>query len=342
MKKALAFILALAMMLSLVACGSGGSDETPSGTDGEKKAWNIAVVPKEVTAEWFQRLEVGVNDFKAANPDLTVTYKGPDTTDAALQYAVVEDLIASGVDAICVVPIDPASLDTLFAQAREQGIVVITHEGSADGNVDYDVAAFDNTAYGEFMMQCLAEQMNYEGKYVTMVGSLTNASHMEWAKAGIAYQQANYPDMQVIEEDQFVEMNDDVDECMNKIKELIKKYPDLKGIYGTSGHVAPTAAQLFTEMDLIGKMFAVGVSQPNRSREYVENGALKYAICWDPAAAAYAMCQAAVTILDGGQITDGCDLVADGYTAVTVVGKQITGTGWITESKDENLGKYDF
>lgn len=340
MKKILALLLAMAMVFSLVACGSN----EPAADDGadEDKSWNIAVVPKEVTAEWFQRLEVGVDDFQADHPELTITYKGPDTTDAALQYAVVEDLIASGVDAICVTPIDSASLDGLFQQAREQGIIVITHEGNSAGNVDYDVAAFDNTAYGEFMMECLAEQMGYKGTYVSMVGSLTNDSHMEWARAGIAYQQEKYPDMAVIEEDMFVEMNDDVDECMNKIKELIKKYPDMTGIYGTSGHVAPVAAQLFTEMDLIGKMFTVGVSQPNRSREFVENGALKYSICWDPAAAAYTMCEVAMIMLNGGEITDGMALTAEGYDSVTVVDKQITGAGWITESVDNNLGKYDF
>jgi simple sugar transport system substrate-binding protein len=37
-------------------------------------------------------------------------------------------------------------------KAREQGIVVISHEASNQENIDYDIEAFDNAAYGVHFM----------------------------------------------------------------------------------------------------------------------------------------------------------------------------------------------
>ena len=345
MKKVIALMMVIAMFVTFATACSSPSNKsdanTQTGTE-EKKNWEIAVVPKEISAEWFQRMKVGVDQYASEHPDLNVYFKGPDTTDATLQYAVIEDLIAAGVDAICVVPIDPGSLEPLLKEAMDKGIVVITHEGSTQENTMYNVEAFDNKAFGEYLMQNLAEQMNYEGKYVSMVGSVTNASHMDWANAGIDYAKANYPKMELIEADKYVEIEDDVNICIEKTKELFKKYPDLKGILGTSGHVAPTVAQLYTEMGLIDKAFVVGVAQPNRSREFIENGSLKAAICWDPAGAAYAMCTLATKILNGEEITDGVDLGYQGYDQMKLVnGNQLYGAGWITETK-ENVGEYNF
>jgi len=86
MKKFISMILVLAMVFSLAACGGSSQGQGGDDSQGEEtKNWNIAVVPKEVTAEWFKRLEVGVVDYANDHPEVTVTYKGPDTTDAALQ-----------------------------------------------------------------------------------------------------------------------------------------------------------------------------------------------------------------------------------------------------------------
>ena len=48
--------------------------------------------------------------------------------------------------------------------ARDRGIVVISHEGSDLKNVDYDIEAFDNKAYGEAQMKELAKLMGEEGR----------------------------------------------------------------------------------------------------------------------------------------------------------------------------------
>ena len=53
-------------------------------------------------------METGVNKY-AADTGMNVFQKGPAETDATMQAQVIQDLIAQGVDAICVVPVDPGA-----------------------------------------------------------------------------------------------------------------------------------------------------------------------------------------------------------------------------------------
>ena len=68
----------------------------------------------------------------------------------------------TGVDAICIVQVDPESIEPVLKQARDAGIVVVAHEGANLENVDYDIEAFSNAGYGEFIMDNLAEAMGEE------------------------------------------------------------------------------------------------------------------------------------------------------------------------------------
>ena len=56
-------------------------------------------------------------------------------------------------------------------------------------------------------------------------------SQNNWADAAIAQQEKEYPNMKYL--DERVVDDSDADIAYNKTKELIQKYPDLKGILGT-------------------------------------------------------------------------------------------------------------
>ena len=158
----------------MAAFAGGGGDRSgaSSGPVGKsskpEKDWRIALVPKDSTNAWFVRMEVGVRQF-AGDTGLNAFQKGPARTDAALQAQVIEDLIAQGVDAICVVPVDPAALEPVLGKALSRGIVVVTHEASFQENTMYDIEAFDNSEYGAFIMDNLAAAMGETGAYTTMV-----------------------------------------------------------------------------------------------------------------------------------------------------------------------------
>ena len=328
MKKFVALLLAAIMVLTCAAALADG--------------YEIVVVPKDSSNPWFVRMKVGVDEYAAAHTEDTIYQKGTAEIDATLQAQLVDDLVAQGVDAICVVPVDIKSIEPSLKAAREAGIVVIAHEGAALENVDYDIEAFNNELYGAFIMDNLAAAMGEEGVYTTMVADLTNGSHNEWADGGVKHAGEAYPNMTLLEAEPRVESHDNGDTAYNVAKELFKKYPDLKGIMGTSSFDAPGVARAIEELGLSGKVFTAGTGMPGDNAELLKSGAVQYLTLWDPALAGQAMVALAQKVLAGEEIVAPVDLGVDGYGALQFSTETVLeGQGWITITA-ENVDSFGF
>jgi len=329
MKKLVILVLVLLSLLA-VACVRD--------TD---KTYTIATVVKVDGIAWFDRMRVGVEAY-GEETGYDTFLQGPSKADAAEQVRIIEELIAQGVDAICVVPFSVEAVEPVLERARNEGIVVVSHEASTQVNADAIIEAFDNAAYGEFLMENLAQRMGGMGKYATFVGSLQSKSHNEWVDAGVAYQEANYPDMELVVSK--IEEFDDLNIAKEKTLELLTAVPDLAGIQGSAMTTAPGAGQAVEERGLSDQVSVVGTSLVSVSGQYLESGATDMIAFWDPAMAGRAMNEIAVRILDGGSIENGTDLGVDGYRdLIQDAGKPnlYYGSAWVGVTKD-NMGQYNF
>ena len=337
-----AIVFTSAIALSLGACsGGGGTQSGKAGAGGGN--YTIAVVPKDSTNPWFVRMETGVQRY-AQETGMNVFQKGPAETDATMQAQVIQDLIAQGVDALCVVPVDPGAIEPVLKQAMDAGITVVTHEGASQQNTMYDIEAFNNAEYGAFIMDNLAEAMGEEGTYTTMVGHVTNASHNEWADGAVAHQKEKYPNMTLLEAEPRVESQDNSETAYQTAKEVLKKYPEVKGILGTSSFDAPGTARAIDELGLKGKVFTAGTGLPNANKQILQDGSVASLTLWDPADAGYAMASLATKILNGEKITDGVNLGVTGYENMHFSpgsDKVLEGNGWIQINKD-NVDSFGF
>jgi len=335
------------LMSGAVALAACSNNATPQGTTGATAGGGgkqtIVIVPKDATNPWFVRMEVGVKKY-ASETGMDVFQRGPAQTDATMQAQVIRDLIAQNVAAICVVPVDPGALEPVLKEAMDAGIVVVTHEGATQQNTKYDIEAFNNAAYGGFIMDNLAKAMGEQGLYTTMVGHVTNASHNEWADGGVAHQKDKYPNMKLLEAEPRVESQDDGEVAYQKAKELLKKYPDLKGIMGTSSFDAPGVARAIDELGLQGKVFTAGTGMPAANKKILESGAVSALTLWDPADAGYAMAALATKVLKGEEIKEPVDLKVKGYDEMKFAegsDKVLEGSGWIVITK-ENVDSFGF
>ena len=363
-KKLLAMVLGLTMMIGAAGCsavdtgsGSGSTksdtqvsvsadllDATQYKSDKEAADWTIAVVVKDGTSDWFKRMQVGVDEF-GQTKTVDDILKGPANADAASQVQLVEDMINQGVDAICIVPIDPGALESVLQKAMEKGIVVISHEASDLKNTLYDVEAFTAEDFGNTMMQELAKAMGEKGQYAQMVAYTTSTTHMEYSNAEYAYQQANYPDMSLINDTvPSAESSEKVDTAYEKAKELLKANPELAGFTGAASVDILGEAQATEELGLTDKVSIVGVGTPNATRENGKNGTIDAVCLWDPASAGYAMCDLAYKILAGEEVKEGIDLGQDGYESVTIqegANRCVLGNAPLILNTD-NIDDYDF
>lgn len=359
MKKVLSIVLTVSMMAALLSgCGSGSSETSGGDSSSGVKAvttesiykptndaskWKIAVVIKDSSNGWFVRMEQGVKQF-ASDYGINAFQKGPASTDAAQQVEVIQNVINQNIDALCVVPVDPAACENVLKEAREKGILVITHEGSTCQNSDIDLEAFSNAGYGAYIMDNLAAAMGEEGTYVTMVAHLTNASQNEWADGAVAQADAKYPKLKLQAGCERVESENDSEKAYEVAKEVLKKYPDVKGFVGTSSMDTPGIARAIDELGLKGKVFVAGTGMPNECRELLKDGSIAAATLWDPAEAGYAMCVMATMMLDGQQLGAGSNLGLASYKALVQNAdnsKVVEGAGWISLNGD-NVDNFDF
>jgi simple sugar transport system substrate-binding protein len=252
---------------------------------------------------------------------------------------VLEDVIAQGIDALCIVPVFPQILELVLRKARKQGIVVISHEASNQRNVDYDLEPFDNKTFGEHMMDHLARYMGEEGEYAIFMGNLTSKSQSEWATAAIDRQREKYPNMGLGM--RRIEDSADQDIAYTKTKEILKTIPNLRGILGCTVPTVPGVSRAIEEQGLQDKVVVVGASVVSICKPYLKRGTINVISLWDTADAGYVMNKLAVMALDGETITDGTDLGAPGYTNIKVQEKVLFGSAMIDVTK-ENMADYNF
>lgn len=321
-------ILAGSVVAAAVAAGSVGTlmaQDKPV----------IATVVKISGIPWFDRMDTGVKAFAEANTDVVASQSGPATADSAQQLQIVQDLVAKGVNALAVVPMDPAVLEGTFKRAMERGTIVVTHEADNQVNTNVDVEAFNNAEYGAALNERLAECMGKKGKWTTFVGSLGSRTHLQWVGAG-EENAKKYPDMQLVDPNN--ESFDDANGTYEKAKEILRKHPDIKGFQTSAGNDVLGVGRAIDEAGLSGKVCLVGTGLPNPSADLLESGAITAIGFWDPKDAGMAMNSVAKILLSGKKVTDGMDLGVEGYHKVTVTkgagdGLLVVGNGMVLADK---------
>ncbi len=302
----------------------------------------IANSTKTIGIAWWDRMKVGNQRFMDATGS-EVYQAGPvGASDPAVQLGVVEDAIAAGVDAITVIPASPESMEPALKKAMDQGIVVISHEAETMENVHYDIEAFDNHAYGAHMMDVLAAELGEEGGYIIMMGALTMTSHQQWAEGAIARQEEAYPNMfQVADRVESAPHGGGSEGAYLVAKEVIAKYPDIKGFIGCDMVDPPGIARAIEEAGKVGEIAVTGTCLVSVAREFLENGTIKTIMFWDPADAGEAMCNLAAMIINGEPVEDGVNLKVAGYENCSLEGKVLKGAAWVDVTV-ENMKDYDF
>jgi len=299
---------------------------------------SIATVVKIAGIQWFNRMEEGVNQY-AADKGVNAFQVGPAQADPQQQVALIEDMIAQGVDALAVVPMSPEAIEPVLSRAMEQGIAVVTHEAASQQNTAYDIEAFVNEDFGANLMEQLATCMGGEGEYAVFVGSLTSQTHNQWVDGAIAHQEANYPNMTLVGDRN--ETFDDAQNAYERAQEVLRAFPNVKGMQGSASTDVAGIGLAIEERGLEDETCVFGTSLPSIAGQYIETGAVDGIGFWDPSVAGYAMNMVAQMVIDGDEVTDGMDLGLPGYENVTLDGKVIYGQAWVNVNAD-NMDDYPF
>ena len=168
--------------LALSACGSSGDSghtgNTSSGNSASDDRPKVALIMKSLANEFFVTMADGARQHQSRSEgayDLIVNGI-KNETDLAQQVALIDQMIASGVDAIVVAPADSKAVVPALARAAAAGIIVVNIDNQLDADTlaEYELripfVGPDNFAGAEKVGNYLAATMEADQSVAILEG----------------------------------------------------------------------------------------------------------------------------------------------------------------------------
>lgn len=274
----LVLLLALTCMM-----GCGGNTENDPATDSSDRAkekLTICLLPKIKGIAYFSSCAEGAQEAADELGNVELIYDGPTDGDPKKQAEMIEQWTVDGVDVICVAPNAPDVVANAMREAQEFGVDVLTWD--ADG-VENARSFFVNQATAESIGQGMVDAMvedlggpDVEGDVVIISADATSANQNAWIdvmkpaleKTKLNLVTIKYP-------------GENASNALADAQDVIKKYPNLKGIFGISSVSFPGAAEAVEQMGKSGEILVTGLSTPNEMKGFVKNGTVKSVVLWN-------------------------------------------------------------
>lgn len=266
-------VLAVLFLLYLAGCTSAKIEEKSS--TGESKRPKIALVMKSLANEFFSTMAQGAEKHQRANAeryDLIVNGI-KDERDLARQVALVEEMVAAGVDAIVIAPADSKALVPVLRRAKDAGVVVV----NIDNRLDPEVLAAekvavpfvgpDNRAGAKKVGEYLASKLK-AGDQVALLEGIRTSFNGQQRKLGFedAVQAAGLQ----IDSSQSAEWETGLANTISS--SMLQEKPDIKAIMACNDSMALGALAAIKAAGLSGKVEVVGFDNISAVQTAIQEG----------------------------------------------------------------------
>ena len=170
LKKFLASILSLAMVLSLAACGGDSGEDAASGdgADGGEQSITLGFAQVGSESEWRT---ANTDNIKASAEEAGITLQFSDAQQKQEnQIKAIRSFIASDVDVISFCPIVETGWDTVLQEAKDAGIPVVL----VDRGVTADPSLYVTHIFADALKEG-ANAFNWIDEYMTSEGKTPRA-----------------------------------------------------------------------------------------------------------------------------------------------------------------------
>lgn len=329
------FLVGLPLMMA-------GCDSAKDSSAGGKKngqttgTLQIAMMPKVVGIDYFNAVEQGAREA-ADEAGAELIWDGPVSADVSKQVEMLDTWIARGVDVIAVAPNDPNALAPTLEKARKRNIQVITYDAdSTPDSRNFFINQATPQSIGYSLVDEMAEQIGGAGEVAIITGSMTADNQNQWIQQMKDRMVAKYPEMTLVtvkpsEEDQQL--------ATQVTQDLIKAYPDLKGVFAITSVAFPGAALAVEQAGKKGELAVVGLATPKAMAGYVKNGTVKTVLLWNPVDLGYLAASVAAAVGQGKSLSDT-------FSAGRLGDVQVSGTqvllGEPLKFTSENIDQFNF
>jgi ribose transport system substrate-binding protein len=201
-------LAALAPMACGGGSGSGGGGAAAGGAaSGGAKKYQIAVIPKGTTHEFWKSINAGAvraeRELKKSGIDVQVIWKGPiREDDREQQIQVVEGFLSQGVSGIVLAPLDSKALVRPVEEAKGANIPTVIFDSALDSKSIVSYVATDNEKGGQLAAEHLGKILGGKGK-VLMLRYQEGSASTEQREKGFLEGMKAYPNITVVSSDQY-------------------------------------------------------------------------------------------------------------------------------------------
>ena len=339
--------LTLAAALLIAGCGGDKGGQPTPGSDGAPATGSadsagkitVALLPKIKGIAYFSSCADGAREAAEELGNIELIYDGPTDGDPKKQAEMIESWTVDGVDVIAVSPNAPDVVANAMKEAMAEGVKVITWDAdSTPDSRSFFVNQATAQSIGEGMVNAMINDLgaDAEGDVVIISSDATSANQNAWIdamkpaleKSKLKLATIKYP-------------GENASQALADSKDVIKKYPNLKGLFGISSVSFPGAAEAVEQTGNTGKILVTGLSTPNDMKKFVKSGTVKSVVLWNTVDLGYLTIHVAEALATG-KLKAG----ATTFTVGRLGEQQIAGDnvllGDILVFTKDNIDDYDF
>jgi ABC-type sugar transport system substrate-binding protein len=243
--KPLRMLLVTAITVSIAACSSGGASTAP--TEAPASAAPSAAPSVEASAPAAEKVKIGLitkfpvdfffvienaaKEWAAAHPDVElITGQGAAGNDHEGQIAIIESMVAQGVQGIAVTPTGPQVQPALDAAVAAGVKIVLIDNDLPDWTGKSAVVATDNYAGGVLAGQWLKENLQ-AGDTLAVLEGVAGVPALDARVEGMSEGLAGL-DVTIVQQ-----LPTDCDQVKGQdaADAILTANPDVKAIYGACG-----------------------------------------------------------------------------------------------------------
>jgi rhamnose transport system substrate-binding protein len=279
-------------------------------------AERIALVVKSLGNGFFDAAAKGAEEAAKEIGDIEIIYTGPTSATAEGQIDIVNSLIAQKVDAIAISSNDPDALVPVLKKAMDRGINVLSWDsGVAQDGRMLHLNPSDTGLIGETIIKLAADYLPEGGDVAILSASSTATNQNAWIEAAKKALPEKFANINLVA---VVYGDDDSVKSTNEAKGLIASYPNLKAIIAPTTVGVVAAAQVVTDMGLIGKINVTGLALPSEFKQFIDNGSSKAVALWNPIDLGYSAVQLAHQLDQGKKAEPGATFTIGHVGEVTL------------------------
>jgi rhamnose transport system substrate-binding protein len=323
--------------------GSGaGNSPAPAGDLTPRTGTiKMGMMPKKKGIPYFNACQKGAEEAAKELGDVELTYDGPTEDKSEQQSGILDTWITQKLDVIAVACNDPDQIATTLARAHDEGIYPVTWDADANATESKRLF-FVNQAGAEDLahklVDVMAEQVGDTAEVAVVSSSPTAPNQSAWLKIMGEYMKQKYPGLKVVTTE-YAEENQVLSKT--KAQNILKAYPNVKGIWGMTSVAFPGTANAVEEARKTGQVAVVGLGTPKEMKPFVDRGVVKTVVLWNPVDLGYLTVHVARAAARGELKPGATTFKAGRLGEKKVDGQQVLLGEPMVFTKD-NIGDFDF